>query len=94
MGQAIAAYVVNYPQGGMSVPLADQVEMRILPKLRGLDVGLDSSRICIDALARFARDDLTDEELGDAIEQARNDSQDRGGLFVWPGFQRESADLS
>ena len=94
MGQAIAAYVVNYPQGGMSVPLADQVEMRIIPKLRGLDVGLDSSRVCIDALARFARDDLTDEELGDAIEQARNDSQDRGGLFVWPGFQRESADLS
>ena len=94
MGQAIAAYVVNYPQRGMPVPLADQVEMRVLPKLRGLDVGLDTSRVCIDALARFARDDLTDEELGDAIEQARNDSQDRGGLFVWPGFQRESADFS
>ena len=71
MQQAISAYIANYPSDGAldwKVALADQIEMRILPKLRGLDVELHGS--ALDDLRRLAGEQLEDEELAKAIQNA------------------------
>ena len=91
MQQAINAYIANYPADGVldwQVALADQVEMRILPKLRGLDVELYGS--ALDDLRRLAEEQLEDEELAKAIQAASSAARSGDGLFVWPGLQRES----
>ena len=87
MGQAITAYVANYPNSeqNLLISLADQVEMRILPKLRGVDV----DNVCFNKLVDFANSDLHDEELAKAIKDARDRSKRSDRLFVWRGFQRE-----
>ena len=55
LGRAIMAYAANYPEieGGRGVDdaLADQVEMRLLPKLRGVEVDMAGAAI-------FQLDDL------------------------------------
>lgn len=91
MQQAISAYIANYPSDGAldwKVALADQIEMRILPKLRGLDVELYGS--ALDDLRRLAGEQLEDEELAKAIQNASSAARSGDGLFVWPGLQRES----
>ena len=91
MQQAISAYIANYPSDSAldwKVALADQIEMRILPKLRGLDVELYGS--ALDDLRRLAGEQLEDEELAKAIQNASAAARSGDGLFVWPGLQRES----
>ena len=91
MQQAISAYIANYPSDGAldwKLALADQIEMRILPKLRGLDVELYGS--ALDDLRQLAGEQLEDEELAEAIQNASSAARSGDGLFVWPGLQRES----
>jgi hypothetical protein len=89
---AIYAYVVNYPSRGngsvdWSVPLADQIEFRILPKLRGIDI--PSHRTAFDNLQRLLRDDLDDGAFADRLAELC-ERQARGtGLFVWRGITRD-----
>ena len=93
MGQAILYYVANYPSqpGRTDEPdlidnaLADQIELRLLPRLRGVVV--DENRNSLYELAGRARS-LGDEVLGNAIENAVQRSHETG-LFVWRGFTRE-----
>lgn len=90
LGKAIVAYVANYPLiGGSPVlhaPLADQVEMRLLPKLRGLEV--HSFDEPFSKLRDFVARDLEDEALAQAIEDSRQAAQDGSGQFVWNGVIR------
>ena len=91
LGLAMMSYVANYPEldGGFDprVPMADQVEMRLLPKLRGLDV--DTFDREIKALADFVRDDLKDGVLGEAIERSLELAHQAGtGSFLWRGVTR------
>ena len=89
LGQAIMAYVANYPQNSefrdTRVPLADQVEMRILPKLRGVEI--DTAQGDLDHLRRYVEENLDDstlaEAISDSIEASRNTGQ-----FVWRGVTR------
>ena len=93
MGQAILYYVANYPSQPdrtdepelINNALADQIELRLLPRLRG--VGVDENRNSLYQLAGKARS-LGDEALGNAIDNAVQRSHDTG-LFAWRGFTRE-----
>ncbi len=94
MGQAILHYCANYPSdpndtGNLDAidnALADQIEMRILPRLHGVLV--DEQRSHLDGLARVATS-LGDKALDEAIDSTARRSQERDGLFVWRGFTRE-----
>ena len=94
MSQAMLHYVANYPvaqgQANNTIQvdhaLADQLEQRIMPKLRGVDAGAD--RASLQKLAQIAGDRLNDEQLGKAIEEAVERANRSIGIFNWRGFQR------
>ena len=95
VGQAMDSYVANYPQWvyhGEKKALSDQIEQRILPKLRGLDTG--EFREAFEKLKILVRD-LDDGDLRNALEKGCEDS---GGLgtksFVWNGLDRTNEGLS
>lgn len=87
---SMIAYVANYPkpQGeDYRLPLADQIELRILPKLRGLEI--ESHRAAFDQLDRLLRDELNDLVMAERVAELR-ERQARGtGLFVWRGLTRK-----
>jgi len=91
VGQAMLAYAANYPAhdgqhgGNLLDAIADQVEMRMLPKLRGLE--LDSARDNLGSLADHVKDELKDELLAEAIEESIVASEDTG-RFAWRGLTR------
>jgi predicted nuclease with TOPRIM domain len=88
LGRAIVSYVANYPVGpqgrDLRIPLADQVEMRLLPKLRGVEVDNASFGELRDFVAR----DLQDEILAQAIDESIRSAEDASGQFVWTGVTR------
>ena len=83
--QAIRAYVANYPvQGaeGLHLALGDQLEQRILPKLRGLDMTEHGGALSeIEAVARS----IDDGALLRSINEARRLNPHQ---FNWPGVDR------
>lgn len=88
--EAILEYVSNYPvsegQGHAILPaLADQVEMRLLPKLRGAEI--DRHRSAFDELTEYVRKDLDDSQLAEAISASVSASEDIG-QFGWRGIGR------
>lgn len=91
LNAAIMAYVANYPgddgrEPDIRVPLADQVELRIMPKLRGL--GLDEHGDTFAMLDRFIRQDLDDGDLADRLSALAEHQGKAGGLFNWRGLTR------
>jgi hypothetical protein len=85
--RAILDYISNYP-GALNNPerqahaLADQIEQKIIPKLRGLETGGDGEAQCLEYIAgKIAQ--LRDSELRDAFARARN-----GHMFEWHGVKR------
>ena len=87
VNQAIFSYVANYPavntQNNHRFAFADQLEQRILPKMRGLDI--DQNRACFITI-RDVIEKLEDDELVDAFDKAmdKNDI-----LFSWYGVTRK-----
>jgi len=88
LNEAILAYVVNYPLAkGFTAdyPLVDQIELRILPKLRGLPIEAHEQPLA--DLSTLIRDELGDRPLArmldDTVERQR-----RNGQFNWRGFNR------
>ena len=85
--RAILDYLANYP-GASTDParcrnaLADQIEQKIVPKLRGLDTQDDTTSRCLDQLAQIISG-LQDAELADAFTRARQQH-----LFEWFGVKR------
>ncbi len=90
LGRAIMAYVANYPEaeggGGIDDALADQVEMRLLPKLRGIEVDMASAQFS--RLQQFVDQDLGDAALAEAIKDSIQVATDTTGQFVWSGVTR------
>lgn len=89
---AIVAYVINYPSFGNGtadyrLPLIDQIELRIFPKLRGLEI--DSHRAAFDNLDQLLRDELGDTSMADRLAELREKQSNGSGLFVWRGLTRE-----
>ncbi|MDZ8119985.1 hypothetical protein [Pontiella agarivorans] len=89
VGKAIGNYVLSYPDwisGREKIALADQVEQRILPKLRGLDVNEHH-----DAFSKLSTilADLEDPVLSAAFEEGRQSNHSRGmNSFIWRGVDR------
>ncbi len=89
LSEAILTYVANYPSQPaqpIDEPVADQIEFRILPKLRG--VPIEEFRAEFDGLGKLIRDELHDDafaqRLADFVER-----QGRGsGQFNWRGLDR------
>lgn len=91
--EAVRAYVANYPiegdrDRGTKDALSDQIEFRILPKLRGLEI--DRHRAQFDELQKLIRDGLGDSQFSDQLGKLTDDQEKGTGLFVWRGLTRES----
>ena len=86
--KAIMAYVANHPDvtyagdSGLR-PLADQVAMRVMPKLRGVD--LVEHGDVFNGLGQLLQQ-VDDQQLRDAFDRARQSSQ---GFFDWRGINWE-----
>jgi hypothetical protein len=67
---------------------ADQIEQKIIPKLRGLDMNDSNSNTneCINELANII-DELDDRPLSNAFIAAKNESNNMG-MFTWRGVTR------
>ncbi len=89
LGRAMMAYAANYPliEGGygLSDALADQVEMRLLPKLRGVEV--EEMETQFSELCKFVEKDLGDVDLAAAINESVELAK-ATGQFVWGGVIR------
>jgi MoxR-like ATPase/predicted nucleic acid-binding Zn-ribbon protein len=85
--RAILDYLANYP-GASTDParcrnaLADQMEQKIIPKLRGLDTQDVATENCLDLIGKTIGD-IQDEELAKAFTRARQQH-----LFEWFGVKR------
>jgi hypothetical protein len=92
LNQAILAYVANYPaegNGGLNprFPLSDQLEFRILPKLRGIEI--DSHRDRFEALTGLIRSRLNDDLLADRLAETCEDQARGSNAFFWRGLMRQ-----
>lgn len=85
MAQAIAAYVANHPNGPKdpAEAMADQLEMRIFPKLRGIAPDDGENRQALERLRDFIKSELHD----DALLKGFNEACARD-LFSWRGVDR------
>lgn len=89
LNEAMLAYVANYPRSrsvSVDVPLVDQIELRILPKLRGLPV--ESHQLVLDQLSGLVRKDLDDRNLADRIDLHVNQQRDGSNQVNWRGYNR------
>ena len=92
--QAMREYVANYPgvDGGNTykIAFADQIEQKVIPKLRGIDFSDTHLNECLDIIYHLI-DDLKDKELADAFRQSKEDHS--MGTFVWRGVTRPLDDM-
>ncbi len=91
LNQAILAYVANHPDiiNDQNVPnarkaFADQLEQRIFPKLRGLEMEYGDNEDSYKRILDLVKEELQDEELGDAFTKSKEKI-----LFTWVGVNRE-----
>ncbi len=80
--KAILQYVANYPtiKNGYQRPLADQIAMRIMPKLRGLDLQDNHKAF---QLLQSDIQKIGDDDLMNAFDTACKSPQ---GFFQWKGI--------
>ena len=92
---AIKAYCLAYPAGTQKPDLAlksafaDQIEQRVMPKLRGVDPSSSDGQTALQGVQSLI-DELGDAELLDAFNRGlkANDGQS----FIWYGARRKSDD--
>ncbi len=82
---AIRAYIANYPEDNYKNAFADQVELKILPKLRGIDMMDQRSSAALGEIEKVL-DELNDDPLSKAFRQSKE--EDSTGTFVWHGVTR------
>src|SRR5208337_5677216 len=72
--QAIGHYVANYPRvedgERHKLAFADQVEQKIIPKIRGIDLSTDNANECLSEVESIISE-LGDTELSNAFSTAR-----------------------
>ncbi len=85
INQTIFEYLANYPQvdfgNTYKYAFADQLEQKILPKLRGVDI--QDNHNCFETI-RTIIEDLNDKELSDAYKR----STENRYMFTWHGVSR------
>lgn len=90
--KAIPTYVANYPRVNederYKLAFADQVEQKIIPKVRGLEIDDSRTNECLDEIQRTLENIMdVDPDLLKAFEGARDESR-HSGLFTWHGVKR------
>jgi predicted nucleic acid-binding Zn-ribbon protein len=89
--KAIDTYVANYPgiddDDVYKVAFADQIEQKIIPKLRGLDVSDSQTMGCLTQIQDVI-DQLNDNDFSKAFENAKKGAG--AGLFQWHGLSRQA----
>ena len=89
---AIYAYCANYPPPDLGreidirAALADQVEFRILPRLRGVEI--ESNLSAFERLAMLIGKELNDEPLAERLNALTASQKDSTNLFSWRGLTR------
>jgi hypothetical protein len=84
VAQAIHSYVANYPNwipDHVKLAMADQIEQRILPKLRGIDV--EDARPALEKIRKVIAE-LEDDRLTNAFQAGYQDQ----ASFIWRGIDR------
>jgi len=87
--KGILSYIANYPDlsdKGKNNALADQLEVKILPKLRGLEMDNDESRKLIEHMKPLI-EETEDMELLIALDESNKRAEKRG-FFSFIGVQR------
>lgn len=88
--QAMTTYVANYPRAEddnrYKLAFSDQVEQKILPKLRGLDMGESACVATLNKIASLIKT-LGDAPLEEAFRKAQQESAALG-MFHWRGVTR------
>ncbi|MEW6218787.1 MAG: hypothetical protein AB1634_04535 [Thermodesulfobacteriota bacterium] len=87
--KSILAYVANYPGVTRDVfkdAFADQIEQKILPKLRGFDTTEGINNAAFDDIGKII-EDTGDGELHKAFATARESNA--SGMFLWQGVTRQ-----
>ena len=84
--RAILAYVAAYPQVGDAggrprLAMADQVEQRVLPRLRGLDAQHSQTQQAIARLIEFSNT-LGDQAIARTLEQLRSSGESDGVIGI------------
>jgi len=90
VAQAMQQYVANYPalqtdeRTKVAWAMADQIEQRILPKLRGIDLQSDDAETtpALDGIGKLIAE-VNDPKLIDAYRKCRE-----GQIFMWRGLDR------
>ncbi|MBF0231914.1 MAG: AAA family ATPase [Desulfamplus sp.] len=86
INQTIFTYLANYPEAGSKdnylYAFGDQLEQKIIPKLRGLD--LEENSDCFETI-KDVIEKLNDNELFDAFEKATDKNR---YMFTWHGVSR------
>ncbi len=89
-GQAMLHYAANYPErpspNALEAAISDQIELRILPRLRG--VSREDHHQPLWKLHAFVDQKLADRELAEALRDALGSSSDSSDLLVWRGLTR------
>ncbi len=84
IAQAIYSYAANHPdfqtEAGVRTALADMLELRILPKLRGVDLQ-NNERVALQRIQKMAEDRLGEPDLGKRIENNIRGTD----MFTWTG---------
>lgn len=88
---SIRSYLANYPdqtQTGRQAALADQIEMKVLPKLNGLDKQSSSTEKALKDIEEVLEQQVQDKdkELLEAFRAAKDNQDDT--IFQWRGVTR------
>jgi hypothetical protein len=82
--QAICAYAANHPDmemaGSEDTSLSEMLTMKLLPKLRGIDLGTSGQR-AVNEIAKLVDTQLDNPDLSNAIKDSVGDD----GMFTWTG---------
>ena len=92
MADGMRAFVANWPaqtEVDRRHAFAAQVEMRLLPRLRAVEI--EGVREHFEKLAALVREKLGDQVLSDALERQIEDQADATGQFSWRGVSRAGA---
>jgi hypothetical protein len=90
LNEAILTYTANYPRSradSIDDALGDQIEFRILSKLRGLPI--EEHQEPFEQLGRLVRDDLHDPVFAERLVGLVARQQHGSGQFNWRGLDRD-----
>jgi len=89
--RAMLSYVANYPNSNAGdtwkLALADQIEQKVLPKIRGIDLSVQANSRTLNDVQNVI-DKTGDEELVEAVRAASRGDSELGSVFQWTGVSR------